>query len=260
MAITGHAMCHLGDVVDGSRRLLQEATQSNPNDPMAWLYSSVWSTMWGNGRDSIDEAETALRLSPLDPQRYYFELILSTCLAATGDWARAVELARSSLRKNGYHAPTLRALLVAVEGLDRGVHVEDPRQVQHRGDGIADLPAQPCEPLLFVDAFHGGAHGILTDRALHAEEPRIDAVAAHAVDVGVAPVTVEDAQEHGAHDVAGAAAAIAGVVQRTVAHELIPPSASVQKLEEEDQLAFARDGSLRIPLGKKPSAGSVQRP
>jgi len=113
MAIKGHAMCHLGDDVDGSRRLLHEATMSNPNDSMAWLYSSVWSTMWGTGQDSIHEAETALRLSPLDPQRYYFELILSTCLAASGEWARAVELGRSSLRKNGYHAPTLRALLVA---------------------------------------------------------------------------------------------------------------------------------------------------
>ncbi|MDP3205531.1 MAG: hypothetical protein Q8M80_15845, partial [Hydrogenophaga sp.] len=47
MAIKGHALCHLGEDVDASHRLLQEATQSNPNDPMAWLYNSVWSTMWG---------------------------------------------------------------------------------------------------------------------------------------------------------------------------------------------------------------------
>jgi len=50
MAIKGHAMCHLGDDVAGSRRLLQEATRSNPNDAMAWLYSSVWSTMWARPR------------------------------------------------------------------------------------------------------------------------------------------------------------------------------------------------------------------
>lgn len=113
MAIKGHAMCHLGEDVTASRRLLQEATQSNPNDSMAWLYSSVWSTMWGTSEDSIQEAENALKLSPLDPQRYYFEVILSTCLAAAGDWPRAAELARSSLQKNSYHLPTIRTLMIA---------------------------------------------------------------------------------------------------------------------------------------------------
>jgi class 3 adenylate cyclase len=113
MAIKGHAMCHLGEDVTTSRRLLLDATQSNPSDTMAWLYSSVWSTMWGTPEDSIHEAENALKLSPLDPQRYYFEVILSTCLAASGDWARAAELARSSLQKNSYHLPTIRTLLIA---------------------------------------------------------------------------------------------------------------------------------------------------
>lgn len=113
MAIKGHAMCHLGDDVATSRRLLMDATHGNPNDTMAWLYSSVWSTMWGTPEDSIHEAENALKLSPLDPQRYYFEVILSTCLAAAGEWARAADLARSSLQKNSYHLPTIRTLMVA---------------------------------------------------------------------------------------------------------------------------------------------------
>ena len=77
MAIKGHAMCHLGHDVDGSRRLLQEATHSNPNDAMAWLYRSVWSTRWGSGEDSIEEAENALRLSPLDPQRFFIEMLVA---------------------------------------------------------------------------------------------------------------------------------------------------------------------------------------
>lgn len=113
MAIKGHAMCHLGEEVDASRKLLQDATHTNPNDPMAWLYSSVWSTMWGTPEDSITEAENALRLSPFDPQRYYFEMILSTCLAAAQDWTRSAELARASLRKNSQHLPTIRTLMIA---------------------------------------------------------------------------------------------------------------------------------------------------
>lgn len=113
MAIKGHALCHLGEDVEASHRLLQEATQSNPNDPMAWLYNSVWSTMWGTPEDSMVEAENALHLSPLDPQKYYFEMMLATSCAAMGQWERAVNICRSSLMKNRYHLPTIRCLIVA---------------------------------------------------------------------------------------------------------------------------------------------------
>jgi adenylate cyclase len=113
MAIKGHALCHLGKEVDVSRRLLQEATLSNPNDPMAWLYSSVWSSMWGTPEDSVNEAENALDLSPLDPQKYYFEMMLATSYLTCGKSDRAMELCRSSLRKNRYHLPTVRALVTA---------------------------------------------------------------------------------------------------------------------------------------------------
>ncbi|MDT4847189.1 putative PEP-CTERM system TPR-repeat lipoprotein [compost metagenome] len=111
MAIKGHALCHLGEDVDASHRLLQEATQSNPNDAMAWLYNSVWSQMWGTPKDSMIEAENALHLSPLDPQKYYFEMMLANSYLAIGDYSRSIALCKSSLCKNRYHLPTIRALL-----------------------------------------------------------------------------------------------------------------------------------------------------
>jgi adenylate cyclase len=113
MAIKGHALCHLGSDVDGSRRFLLEATQSNPNDPMAWLYNSVWSTMWGTAQESMDEANTALQLSPLDPQKYYFEMMLANSCLALGQLDQAIALCQSSLKKNRYHIPTIRALVIA---------------------------------------------------------------------------------------------------------------------------------------------------
>ncbi len=113
MAIKGHALCHLGNDVEASRRLLIESTQSNPNDPMAWLYRSVWSTLWGQPTDSVIEAETALRLSPLDPQKYYFEMMLANCYLAANRLNDAIALGSASVLKNRYHAPTIRALLIA---------------------------------------------------------------------------------------------------------------------------------------------------
>lgn len=125
MAIKGHALCHLGEDVDASHRLLQEATQSNPNDPMAWLYNSVWSTMWGTPEDSMTEAENALHLSPLDPQKYYFEMMLANSYLVMGRLEEAVNLCRSSLAKNRYHLPTLRAMLISQYELG---HLQDARE------------------------------------------------------------------------------------------------------------------------------------
>jgi predicted Zn-dependent protease len=112
MAIKGHALCHLGADVESSRILLQEATQSNPNDPMAWLYKSVWSQMWGTPEDSMNAAESALHLSPLDPQKYYFEMMLANSYLSSGLLKQAIDLCRSSLQKNCFHLPTIRALMM----------------------------------------------------------------------------------------------------------------------------------------------------
>jgi hypothetical protein len=61
----------------------------------------------------------------------------------------------------------------------------------------------------------------LSEKRTHAEESRIDAIATEPIDMGTAPVSGQHAQENGAHDVDGPAAAIAGVVQRTAAEECI---------------------------------------
>ena len=78
--------------------------------------------------------------------------------------------------------------------------------------------------------------------------------------MGVAPVTAQNAEQDGAHDVVGPAATVANIVERAFAEKLLPPSARLEELEKENQLALAGDGSLIIPLGMKASAGSVQRP
>ncbi len=111
LSVKGHAMCHLGKDVDESNRLLNEAIHFNPNDPMARLYTSVWSQLWGKPEDSLQAAQTALALSPLDPQRYYFEMMLANSHLALGHFLEAIELCKSSLSKNRYHAPTVRALV-----------------------------------------------------------------------------------------------------------------------------------------------------
>ena len=154
----------------------------------------------------------------------------------------------------------LRSFLVAVETLHGGVDVEDPWQDQSRADAREDVAAHPLQAPRFVHAFESAAHHVLADDALHAEQSGVDRVAAHGVDVRIAPVAAKDAQKRGAHDVGFAAATVADVVQRTVGKESFPALARIEELEKEHELALASDGGLWFPFCVKAPAGRVDGP
>jgi adenylate cyclase len=102
----------LGDFELANKRL-NSAIASNPNESMAWLFKSVLSTMWGSAADSVNEALFAYALSPLDPLKYFFELITASALLSDGKHAQAIEHANRSIQANRHHAPTYRMLLTA---------------------------------------------------------------------------------------------------------------------------------------------------
>jgi adenylate cyclase len=111
LAIQGHAFCQLSRDTEGAIERIDQAILLSPNDPLAWLYKSVWSSMWGSTEDSVLEGETASRLSPIDPMKYYYDMILASCLSINGNYERAIALAKRSLKANRHHQPTLRVLL-----------------------------------------------------------------------------------------------------------------------------------------------------
>ncbi len=102
----------LGDF-DLADKRLTSAVASNPNESMAWLFKSVLASMWGSAPDSVNHALTATALSPIDPLRYFFELITASALLSNNEHTLAIEHANRSLRANRHHAPTYRALVTA---------------------------------------------------------------------------------------------------------------------------------------------------
>ncbi len=113
LAVEGYAQCQLlGNFTVATERLASSIA-ANPNEPMAWLFKSVLSTMWGSAEDSVVEVEYASLLSPIDPLRYYFDLLLASALLTNNQHERAIHHARRSLRANRHHSPTLRVLLTA---------------------------------------------------------------------------------------------------------------------------------------------------
>ena len=113
LAIKGHVQCHQGSQLDESRQLLLQATDVNPNDHTAWMYAGFWATMWGNPADAVRESEKALELSPLDPQRFFIEMLVAHSYLMADELEKTVEMCKSSLRRNRYYLATLRVLMTA---------------------------------------------------------------------------------------------------------------------------------------------------
>ncbi|MDP1955906.1 MAG: adenylate/guanylate cyclase domain-containing protein [Polaromonas sp.] len=113
LAVEGHAYCQLLGNFDQAELRLTQSIEANPSEPLAWLFKSVASTMWGAPSDAVVEVEYANALSPIDPLKYYFDMLSAAALLTVNDHSRAIHYARQSLKANRHHAPTLRVLLTA---------------------------------------------------------------------------------------------------------------------------------------------------
>lgn len=113
LSIKGHALCHQGDDIQRSLQFLDDAVSVNPSEASAWLYRSVWQHMWGNANAALEDALMALQLSPLDPQRAQFELVLGIAYLVASDLPKAIETFGASVLRNQCHLPALRGLMTA---------------------------------------------------------------------------------------------------------------------------------------------------
>jgi adenylate cyclase len=96
----------------GSTRY-EAALSVNPNESLAWLLRGTLNAFQGNGDVAFDSTERALKLSPLDPIRYFYDSLAASASIAAGKYERAVFLAKRSLRANRTHTSTYRALIIA---------------------------------------------------------------------------------------------------------------------------------------------------
>jgi tetratricopeptide (TPR) repeat protein len=89
------------------------AIQANPNDALAWLLRGTLHAFMGDGPVAVENTQRALKLTPLDPHRYYYDSLSATACLAAHQFERALELANRSLRANRNKTSTLRAKAVA---------------------------------------------------------------------------------------------------------------------------------------------------
>lgn len=91
----------------------EAAIAENPNESLAWLLQGTMHAFIGDGEQAVHDTERALKLSPLDPLRYYYDSLAATAATSAGHYARAIQLAERSLRQNRTHTSTYRAMAIA---------------------------------------------------------------------------------------------------------------------------------------------------
>ena len=119
LAIDGFAHTNLLKALDVAQERYDLALRLNPNDSLARLLRGMLHAFKGEGKQAVKEAHRALRLSPLDMHRYFYDSLAGGAELAAGRYERAVELTQRSLRANRMHASTFRMLAIAQWQLGR---------------------------------------------------------------------------------------------------------------------------------------------
>jgi adenylate cyclase len=89
------------------------AIEANPNESLAWLLKGTMHAFRGEGVEAVSDTKRALKLSPLDPYRYYYDSLAATAAVSAGNYDDAIALSYKSLRLNKTHTSTYRALAIA---------------------------------------------------------------------------------------------------------------------------------------------------
>ena len=133
IAMDGWVHTHLFKRFDIAADRFDVAVEVNPYDSLVWLLKGTMHSFLGQGDEAVLAAERALRLSPLDPRRGYYD-----CL----QFDRAIDLSKRSLRVNRLHSSTLRTLICSLVLSDRS---EEAREM------VAEL--MKLEPNLTVSGY-----------------------------------------------------------------------------------------------------------
>jgi adenylate cyclase len=113
IAMNGWVHTHLLRRFDIAAERFELAVEMNSSDALAWLLKGTMHAFKGEGQAAIQGVEHALRLSPLDPRRSYYDSLAATAYLSAEKFDDAIELAKRSLRVNRLHSSTLRALIIA---------------------------------------------------------------------------------------------------------------------------------------------------
>jgi adenylate cyclase len=113
LAVDGFVHMNLLKRLDIARDRYSRAIISNPNNALAWLLKGTLHAFMDEGQQAVEDTQRALRLSPLDPHRYFYDSLAASAWISARQYEAALDSALSSMKANRKHTSTLRVLAVA---------------------------------------------------------------------------------------------------------------------------------------------------
>ncbi|MBE1297691.1 transcriptional regulator [Phycobacter azelaicus] len=120
-AISSHLLFHF-DLAQSEYDL---ALKDNPNEALAVLLKGATHAYQNRPEEAVKLTDAARRLSPLGPQRYYFDAESALANLTAGDYGRAIELADRSLQSNASYPGSLSTKAIALHMSGRRQEAKD---------------------------------------------------------------------------------------------------------------------------------------
>lgn len=110
-AIASHLRFHF----ELARKSFDLALKDNPNEAMAILLKGATWAFEDRPSEAVKLTDAACRLTPLGPQRYYFDSVSAFANLSAHNFDRAIELADRSLQANSDYPASLRTKAIALQ-------------------------------------------------------------------------------------------------------------------------------------------------
>lgn len=114
LTVSGLVAAYLNKDLEAAIQLYNRALTINPSAASAWVWSTSAYAWLGDGEEAVQRSGRAIEVSPFDPQMYTFTSIAGTAHAVAGQYDKAIEMCRRSLRQNRMFASTHRMLTISL--------------------------------------------------------------------------------------------------------------------------------------------------
>lgn len=114
LTVFGLVTGYLNKDLDSAIVHFDRALTINPSASSAWVWSTSAHAWLGSGEEAVRRSQRAIELSPFDPLMYTFTSIAGTAHAVAGQYTKAIDFCRRSLRQNRMFASTHRILAISL--------------------------------------------------------------------------------------------------------------------------------------------------
>lgn len=132
LTIAGHVRAFLHRDVDGAMELHDRALGLNPNLPLAWAFSGLAESYRGRHEEAIRRIAQARRLSPFDPNAFFYDTALMVPHLMLRRFGPVVEMGRRAVALNPTLSSTYKLLLSALGHLGEAAEAASVRERLYR--------------------------------------------------------------------------------------------------------------------------------